>query len=55
MHIMNIAYVSSIHYMHLNYEFFWRAYELNEYLAKICMHLLLKPVPKALKNLYIHS
>ena len=30
--------------MHLNYEYFWRIYELNEYLAKICMHLLLRPL-----------
>ena len=42
MHIMNRAYLSYIHYMHLNHEYFWRIYELNEYLAKICMHSLLR-------------
>ena len=31
--------------MHSNHEFFWRIYELNEYLAKICMHSLLRPLP----------
>ena len=30
--------------MHSKYEYFWRAYELNEYLAKICMHSLLRPL-----------
>ena len=35
---MNRAYLSYIHYMHSNHK-------LNEYLAKICMHLLLRPLP----------
>ena len=30
--------------MHSNREYFWCVYELNEYLAKICMHLLLRPL-----------
>ena len=41
---MNRAYLGYIHYMHLNHEYFWRIYELNEYLAKICMHSLLRPL-----------
>jgi len=44
MHIMNRDYLSYIHYMHSNREYFWRVYELNEYLAKICMHSLLRPL-----------
>ena len=45
MHIINRAYLGYIHYMHSNHEYFWRVYELNEYLAKICMHSLLRPLP----------
>ena len=30
--------------MHSNHEYFWRAYELNEYIHKICMHSLLRPL-----------
>ena len=30
--------------MHSNHEYFWRAYELNEYIPKICMHSLLRPL-----------
>ena len=41
---MNRAYLGYIYYMHLNHEYFWRIYELNEYLAKICMHSLLRPL-----------
>jgi len=44
MHVMNRAYLGYIHYMHSNHEYFWRDYELNEYLAKICMHSLLRPL-----------
>ena len=44
MHIMNRAYLGYIHYMYSNHEYFWRIYELNEYLAKICMHSLLRPL-----------
>ena len=44
MYIINRAYLGYIHYMHLNHEYFWRIYELNEYLAKICMHSLLRPL-----------
>ena len=29
------AYLSYIHHMHSNHEIFWRADELNEYLAKM--------------------
>jgi len=43
---MNGAYLGYIHYMHSNHEYFWRVYELNEYLAKICMHSLLRPLTK---------
>ena len=41
---MNRAYLSYIHYIHSNHEYFWRAYELNEYIHKICMHSLLRPL-----------
>ena len=30
--------------MHLNHKYFWRAYKLNKYIPKICMHLLLRPL-----------
>ena len=41
---MNRAYLSYIHYMHSNHE-------LNEYLAKICMHSLLGPLVRAIEEL----
>jgi len=39
---MNRAYLGYIYYIYLNYKYFWRVYELNEYLAKIYIYSLLR-------------
>ena len=36
--------------MHLNHEYFWRVYKLNEYIYKIYMHSLLRPLGRVAKK-----